>query len=364
MRHNNINHRLVVFCFQWSEGQPFPSAPETANVAVPPVVSPEAVPAVVPPSTSADAATQPSGVNQEEEERGRVKEELFGDRALEMKAEEGQVQEEGHRGAMLIAKQGQPTLPQTQSNRPAPPTKIPYIRGMLQWDSDVRRYSEEFGGDTPFLALASFRKGATILPTSREEIARREFWEANVKEWAAILHTKMIGKRRSHLELAAVLNMGFTRNHKKDLSKGPRGRKKKTRIYIAGYDDLRKVDTFSGTPNRDCFLLTFLYIATRGFEVELVDIKNAFLQSPDDHVEHVGVRIPKSIPIMPVQKPSFLTEYSDAKWGEIRKEAERVVPGQIYELSTALYGTPAAPTFWGKALRCGLYGDLITRQTC
>eukprot|EP00820_Chromera_velia_P020527 Cvel_29170.t1-p1 / transcript=Cvel_29170.t1 / gene=Cvel_29170 / organism=Chromera_velia_CCMP2878 / gene_product=hypothetical protein / transcript_product=hypothetical protein / location=Cvel_scaffold3947:10622-12578(+) / protein_length=555 / sequence_SO=supercontig / SO=protein_coding / is_pseudo=false len=284
---------------------------------------------VVPPSASADAAAQPSGVNQEEEEWGRVKEELFGDRALEMKAEEGQVQEEG--GAMLIAKQGQPTLPQTQSNRPSPPTKIPYSHRMLQWDFDVRRYSEEFGGDAPFLALASFRKGATMLPASREEIARGEFWEADVKEWAAILHTKTIGKRRSHLELAAVLNMGFARNHKEDLSKGPGGRKKKTRIYVAGYDDLRKVDTFSGTPNRDCFLLTLLYVATRGFEVELVDIKNAFLQSPDDHIERVGVRIPKSIPTMPAQKPSFLTEYSDAEWGEIRKEAERVVPGQIYE---------------------------------
>uniref|UniRef100_A0A0G4F7G0 Uncharacterized protein n=1 Tax=Chromera velia CCMP2878 TaxID=1169474 RepID=A0A0G4F7G0_9ALVE len=111
MRHNNINHRLVVSRFQWSEGQPFLSALEMANAAVSPVVSPEAVPAVVPPSTSADAAAQPSEVNQEEEEWGRVKEELFGDRALEIKAEEGQVQEEG--GAMLIAKQRQPTLPQT-----------------------------------------------------------------------------------------------------------------------------------------------------------------------------------------------------------------------------------------------------------
>uniref|UniRef100_A0A0G4F8B0 Uncharacterized protein n=1 Tax=Chromera velia CCMP2878 TaxID=1169474 RepID=A0A0G4F8B0_9ALVE len=68
MRHNNINHRLVVSRFQWSEGQPFPSAPETANAAVSPVVSPEAVPAVIPPSASADAAAQLSGVNQEEEE--------------------------------------------------------------------------------------------------------------------------------------------------------------------------------------------------------------------------------------------------------------------------------------------------------
>uniref|UniRef100_A0A0G4I2L0 Reverse transcriptase Ty1/copia-type domain-containing protein n=1 Tax=Chromera velia CCMP2878 TaxID=1169474 RepID=A0A0G4I2L0_9ALVE len=224
---------------------------------------------------------------------------------------------------------------------------------MLQWDSDIRRYSEEFGGDAPFLALASFRKGATILPASREEIARGEFWEADIKEWAAILHTKTIGKRRSHLELAAVLNMGFARNYKEDLSKGPGGRKKKTRIYVAGYDDLRKVDTFSGTPNRDCFLLTLLYVATWGFEVELVDIKNAFLQSPDDHVKRVGVRIPKSIPTMPAQKPSFLTEYCDAEWGKIRKEAERVVPGQIYELSNALYGTPAAPALWGKELRRG-----------
>uniref|UniRef100_A0A0G4I7C1 Reverse transcriptase Ty1/copia-type domain-containing protein n=1 Tax=Chromera velia CCMP2878 TaxID=1169474 RepID=A0A0G4I7C1_9ALVE len=132
--------------------------------------------------------------------------------------------------------------------------------------------------------------------------------------------------------------MGFARNHKEDLSKGPGGRKKKTRIYVAGYDDLRKVDTFSGTPNRDCFLLTLLYVATRGFEVELVDIKNAFLQSPDDHIEHVGVRIPKSIPTMPAQKPSFLTEYSDAEWGKIRKEAERVVP---------------ASALWGKELRRG-----------
>uniref|UniRef100_A0A0G4G366 Reverse transcriptase Ty1/copia-type domain-containing protein n=1 Tax=Chromera velia CCMP2878 TaxID=1169474 RepID=A0A0G4G366_9ALVE len=163
----------------------------------------------------------------------------------------------------------------------------------------------------------------------------------------------MIGKGRSHLELAALLNMGFARNHKEDLSKGSGRRKKKTRIYVAGYDDLRKVDTFSGTPNCDCFLLTLLYVASRGFEVELVDIKNAFLQSPDDHVEHVGVRIPKSIPTMPAQKPSFLTEYSDAEWGEIRKEAERVVPGQIYELSNALYGTPAAPALWGKELRRG-----------
>eukprot|EP00975_Prorocentrum_lima_P071638 12938847-Prorocentrum_lima.AAC.1 len=56
---------------------------------------------------------------------------------------------------------------------------------------------------------------------------------------------------------------------------------------------------------------------------------------------------------MPTQKPSFLTEHSDAKWGEIRKEAERVVPGQIYELSNALYGTPAAPALWGKELRRG-----------
>uniref|UniRef100_A0A0G4FGK7 Reverse transcriptase Ty1/copia-type domain-containing protein n=1 Tax=Chromera velia CCMP2878 TaxID=1169474 RepID=A0A0G4FGK7_9ALVE len=222
-----------------------------------------------------------------------------------------------------------------------------------KWDSDVHRYSKEFGGDASFLALASFRKGATMLPASREEIAREEFWEADVKEWVAILHTKMIGKRRSHLELAAVLNMGFTRNHKEDLSKGPGSKKKKTRIYVAGYDDLRKVDTFSSTPNRDCFLLTLLYVATRGFEVELVDIKNVFLQSPDDHVEHVGVRIPKSIPTMPAQKPSFLTEYSDAEWGEIRKEAERVVPGQIYKLSNALYGTPAAPALWEKELRRG-----------
>uniref|UniRef100_A0A0G4HFG4 Uncharacterized protein n=1 Tax=Chromera velia CCMP2878 TaxID=1169474 RepID=A0A0G4HFG4_9ALVE len=151
-------------------------------------------------------------------------------RALEMKAEERQVQEES--GAMLITKQGQPTLPQMQSNRPASPTKIPYSHRMLQWDSDVHRYSEEFGGDVLFLALASLRKGATMLPASREEIARREFWEADVKEWAAIFHTKTIGKRRSHLELAAVLNMGFARNHKEDLSKGPGpgGRKKKTRI--------------------------------------------------------------------------------------------------------------------------------------
>uniref|UniRef100_A0A0G4HWD2 Reverse transcriptase Ty1/copia-type domain-containing protein n=1 Tax=Chromera velia CCMP2878 TaxID=1169474 RepID=A0A0G4HWD2_9ALVE len=328
MRHNNINYRLVVSRFQWAEGQPFPSALETANVAVSPVVSLEAVPVVVPPSTSADVAAQPSGVNQkEEEEWGRVKEELFGDRALEMKAEEGQVQEEG--GVMLIAKQGQPTLLQMQSNRPAPPTKIPYSRCMLQWNSDVRRYSEEFGGDAPFLALASFRE-ATMLPASREEIVRGEFWEADIKECAAILpsilHTKMIGKRRLHLKLTAVLNMGFARNHKEDLSKGPGGRKKKTHIYVAGYDDLRKVDTFSGTPNRDCFPLTLLYVATRGFEVELVDIKNAFLQSLDDHVERVEVRISKSIPTIPAQKPSFLTEYSDAEWGEIRKEAERVVP--------------------------------------
>uniref|UniRef100_A0A0G4ID12 Reverse transcriptase Ty1/copia-type domain-containing protein n=1 Tax=Chromera velia CCMP2878 TaxID=1169474 RepID=A0A0G4ID12_9ALVE len=140
MHHNNINHRLVVSHFQWSEGQPFPSALETANAAMSPVVSPEAVPAVVPPSTSADAAAQPSGVNQEEEEWGRVKDELFGDRALEMKAEEGQVQEEG--GAMLIVKQGQLTLPQTQSNRPSPPTKIPYSCHMLQWDSDIRKEAE------------------------------------------------------------------------------------------------------------------------------------------------------------------------------------------------------------------------------
>uniref|UniRef100_A0A0G4F2B9 Uncharacterized protein n=1 Tax=Chromera velia CCMP2878 TaxID=1169474 RepID=A0A0G4F2B9_9ALVE len=95
MRHNNINHRLVVSRFQWSEGQPFPSAPETANAAVSPIVSPEAMPAIVPPSASADAAalSQPSGMNQKEEEWRRVKEELFGDRALEnlMKAEEGQV---------------------------------------------------------------------------------------------------------------------------------------------------------------------------------------------------------------------------------------------------------------------------------
>uniref|UniRef100_A0A0G4HN62 Reverse transcriptase Ty1/copia-type domain-containing protein n=1 Tax=Chromera velia CCMP2878 TaxID=1169474 RepID=A0A0G4HN62_9ALVE len=125
------------------------------------------------------------------------------------------------------------------------------------------------------------------------------------------------------------------------------------RIYVAGYNDLRKVDTFSGTPNRDCFLLTLLYVATRGFEVELVDIKNAFLQSPNDHVECVGVRIPKSIPTIPAQKPSFLTEYSDAEWGEIRKEAERVVPGQIYKLNNALYGTPAALALWGKELRRG-----------
>uniref|UniRef100_A0A0G4FK31 EF-hand domain-containing protein n=1 Tax=Chromera velia CCMP2878 TaxID=1169474 RepID=A0A0G4FK31_9ALVE len=182
---------------------------------------------------------------------------------------------------------------------------------------------------------------------------RGEFWEADVKEWAAILHTKTIGKRCSHLELAAVLNMGFTKNDKEYLSKGPGGRKKKMRIYVAGYDDLRKVDTFSGTPNCDCFLLTLLYVATRGFEVELVDIKNVFLQSPDDHVERVGVRIPKSIPTMPAQKPSFLTEYSDAEWGKIRKEAERVVPSQIYELSNALYGTPVAPALWGKELRRG-----------
>uniref|UniRef100_A0A0G4HTQ8 Uncharacterized protein n=1 Tax=Chromera velia CCMP2878 TaxID=1169474 RepID=A0A0G4HTQ8_9ALVE len=128
---------------------------------------------VIPPSASADAAAQPSRVNQKEEEWGRVKEELFGDRALEMKAEEGQVQEEG--GAMLIAKQGQLTLPQTQSNRPSPPTKIPYSRRMLQSHSDVCKYSEEFGGDAPFLALASFQKGVTMLPTSREEIARGEF---------------------------------------------------------------------------------------------------------------------------------------------------------------------------------------------
>eukprot|EP00820_Chromera_velia_P017693 Cvel_26935.t1-p1 / transcript=Cvel_26935.t1 / gene=Cvel_26935 / organism=Chromera_velia_CCMP2878 / gene_product=hypothetical protein / transcript_product=hypothetical protein / location=Cvel_scaffold3280:2157-3099(-) / protein_length=314 / sequence_SO=supercontig / SO=protein_coding / is_pseudo=false len=65
------------------------------------------------------------------------------------------------------------------------------------------------------------------------------------------------------------------------------------------------------------------------------------------------MRIPKSIPTMPAQKPSFLTEYSDAKWGEIRKKAERVVPGQIYEISNALYGTSAAPALWGKELRGG-----------
>uniref|UniRef100_A0A0G4F7U0 Reverse transcriptase Ty1/copia-type domain-containing protein n=1 Tax=Chromera velia CCMP2878 TaxID=1169474 RepID=A0A0G4F7U0_9ALVE len=189
-----------------------------------------------------------------------------------------------------------------------------------------------------------------MLPASREEIARGEFWEVDVKEWAAILHTKTIGKRRSHLELAAVLNMGFARkfNHKEDVSKGPGGRKKKTHIYVAGCDNLRKVDTFSDTSNRNCFLLTLLYVATRGFEVELVDIKNAFLQSPDDYVERVGVRIPKSIPTMPAQKPSFLTEYCDAEWGEIRKEAERVVPGQIYKLSNALYGTLAVPALWRK----------------
>uniref|UniRef100_A0A0G4HFP3 Reverse transcriptase Ty1/copia-type domain-containing protein n=2 Tax=Chromera velia CCMP2878 TaxID=1169474 RepID=A0A0G4HFP3_9ALVE len=351
MHHNNINHRLVVSCFQWSEGQSFPFAPETANAAMSPVVFFEAMPVIVPPSASADVATQPSGMNQEEEEWGRVKEELFGDRALEMKAEERQVQEEG--GAILIVKQRQPTLSQMQSNCPSLPIKISYSRRMLQWNSDVCRFSEEFGGDAPFLALASFREGATMLPASREEIVRGEFWEANVKEWAAILHTKMIGKRRSHLELAAVLNMGFARNHKEDLNKGPGGRKKKTRIYVAAYDELRKVDIFSGTPNRDCFLLTLLYVAIQGFEVELVDIKNAFLQSPDDYVEHVGVHILKSIPTMPAQKPSFLTEYSDAEWGEIRKEAERVVPGQIYELSNALYGTPPAPALWGKELRRG-----------
>uniref|UniRef100_A0A0G4FJJ4 Uncharacterized protein n=1 Tax=Chromera velia CCMP2878 TaxID=1169474 RepID=A0A0G4FJJ4_9ALVE len=82
-------HGPGVAGLEWSEGQPFPSAPETANAAVSPVVSPEAVPMVIPPSASADAAAQPLGVNQEEEEWRRMKEELFGDRALEMKAEEG-----------------------------------------------------------------------------------------------------------------------------------------------------------------------------------------------------------------------------------------------------------------------------------
>ena len=120
-----------------------------------------------------------------------------------------------------------------------------------------------------------------------------------------------------------ILNSRFIHTDKTE----EEGTRAKSRWCVVGYQEesleemVRNRETDAPTPGNDSKMIALQVIASRGWELRIGDISGAFLNT-----EHPGrrlyVRSPKSEPI-----PGLL-------------------PGQLVELTSSVYGLNTAPLAW------------------
>eukprot|EP00918_Siedleckia_nematoides_P013160 GHVU01028717.1.p1 GENE.GHVU01028717.1~~GHVU01028717.1.p1 ORF type:complete len:901 (-),score=85.38 GHVU01028717.1:1944-4646(-) len=194
---------------------------------------------------------------------------------------------------------------------------------------------------------ASGRFGAVHALSSRKEALDRTD-EAKLRELIRYARNKVLGEEVK--PGPDTMDMGWILTDKIDPSTGSRTRKARwvARGYQAKVLPSQGTNTYAGTPDFPSLLVCAVAWLTRGWEINVLDVRAAFLQAPVPADVDIVVRIARGMPTFPPKCP--FPDVASDEYDQIRKVVGCWRPGTCLRATKAVYGDQRAPAIWQQAV--------------
>eukprot|EP00918_Siedleckia_nematoides_P052331 GHVU01114393.1.p1 GENE.GHVU01114393.1~~GHVU01114393.1.p1 ORF type:complete len:1362 (+),score=144.17 GHVU01114393.1:986-5071(+) len=190
--------------------------------------------------------------------------------------------------------------------------------------------------------------GAFYAPGTHASWPPPQYDKAVQDEFVAVLRNQVLGEVVPYSSTAMRMCWRFTEKGR-DHDGTPTY---KARWYCRGDMDQSPYETYAGTPARATFLIFLIFLLTKGWDLWLLDAKNAFLQASLPSDIHASIILDSKIPRLPSLSP--YPDIPQCEWDRLLTYATTLRPGQCRRLRRALYGDRRSPYLWHQQFSAAL----------